>query len=131
MKTSRKTLVVEAALAGLFAAAVASPAFADHHEKGGKGKGEEAKSEAKDHGKAHAKPKKGAVPCYGVNACKGTSECSVTGKHGCAGQNECKGQGFISLAKKTCLKNKGSLTEIASEAPKTEAAPIASPAPKK
>lgn len=117
MKTLNKSVVVEAALAGLFLAAVAAPALADHHEK--KAEGGDAPKAEKKADKGPAK-KAATVHCLGVNACKGTSECGVEGAHACKGKNECKGKGWTSLAKKDCLKQKG--TVQAAKAPKAEAA---------
>lgn len=107
MKTLTKSVLVEAALAGLFLAVAVAPLRADHHEKKAEG-GDAPKAEKKDMGKKPAK-KAATVHCLGVNACKGTSECGVEGKHGCSGQNACKGQGWISLAKKDCKKQKGTI----------------------
>jgi len=107
MKTLIKSVVVEAALAGLFLAVAAAPSLAHEHEKKAEG-GDAPKAEKKDMGKKPAK-KDATVHCLGVNACKGTSECGVEGKHGCSGQNACKGQGWISLAKKDCKKQKGTI----------------------
>lgn len=124
MKTLTKSVVVSAALAGLFLAGTASPAFAHDHEKKAEG-GEAPKSEKKA-GKGPAK-KAATVHCLGINACKGTSECGVDGAHGCKGQNECKGKGWISLTKKDCKKQKGTVQgeTAAKAAPKTETAPAA------
>lgn len=52
-----------------------------------------------------------AIHCYGVNSCKGTSDCK-SGNHDCKGLNSCKGQGFKAEAKKMCLADGGSLTEL-------------------
>ena len=123
MKTLTKSLVVEAALAGLFLAVSAAPVLADHHEKKAEG-GEAPKAEKKDTAKKPAK-KAETVHCLGVNACKGTSECGVDGKHGCTGQNTCKGQGWISLAKKDCKKQKGTVPGAKKAHSKTETAPAA------
>lgn len=111
MKTLTPSLVVTAALAGILAAAV--PARADHHEgKKGEHKGKKDK-------KAKGEPKMAAsedkVHCMGVNACKGKSECAVEGKSGCAGHNACKGQGWVTLAKKDCAEQKG--TVVGEKAP--------------
>ncbi len=101
MKTIKKSLVVRAALAGLFAAAVAAPVLADHHEAKPEG-GAPADKKAK---KAGAAAK--TVNCLGVNGCKGTSECAVEGAHGCAGQNACKGKGWVKLTMRECKAKKG------------------------
>lgn len=73
MKVSKKGMLVAAAVAGLFAAGIAS---ADHHEG------------AKEGGK---------VKCEGINSCKGTGACGGAG-HACAGKNECKGKGWVTVA---------------------------------
>jgi len=127
MKTLTKSFLVEAAVAGLFAAAL--PAFAaDAPAPPPTG---EPRAETKTGAKKPAK-KAATVHCLGVNACKGTSECGVDGKHGCTGQNACKGQGWISLTKRDCKKQKGtvpsakkSVTAEAAPAQKTETAPAA------
>jgi hypothetical protein len=124
MKTLSKSLVVEAALAGLFAAAFVMPAAAQDAPKGGAGSGKSAPTKK-------APPKKAAekVHCLGINSCKGKSECSVEGKTSCAGQNACKGQGWVSLSSaKKCKKAKGAVVgEKSAAAP---AAPVAAPASK-
>ena len=105
MKTLTKSLVVEAALAGLFAASM--PVFAADAPPAEAPK-DAPKSETKSPMKTPAK-KANTVHCLGVNACKGTGECAVEGKHGCTGQNACKGQGWTSLTKKACKKQKGTV----------------------
>lgn len=123
MKTLSKSLVVEAALAGLFLAVAAAPALAHDHEKSAEG-GEAPKAEAKSSKKTP--PKAAAtVHCLGVNSCKGTTECAVDGKNGCTGHNECKGQGWISLTKKECKKQKGTVQVAKKAESKTESAPAA------
>ena len=104
MNSLKKSLVVEAALAGLFAAAFVMPAAA----QGEAPKGGSMPAAVK---KASAKKTAERVHCFGANACKGTSECAVDGKTQCKGQNACKGQGWISLAKKTCAKRKGTVVK--------------------
>lgn len=122
MKTFTQSLVVEAALAGLFLAVSAAPALADHHEK--KTEGGETPKAAKKSAKTPAK-KAATVHCLGVNACKGTSECGVDGKHGCTGQNACKGRGWTSLTTKDCKKQKGAVQTAKKAESKTEtAAPV-------
>jgi hypothetical protein len=120
MKTLTQSLVVEAALAGLFLAVSSVPALADHHEKKAEG-GEAPKAEKK----AAGKPAKAAktVHCLGVNACKGTSECGVDGAHACKGQNACKGHGWIALTKKDCKAQKGTVQVAKKAETKTETAP--------
>jgi hypothetical protein len=127
MKTLTPSLFVSAALAGLLAAAV--PASADNHEGKMKGKGKEHK--AKKEKKAKGQPKMAAgdekVHCLGVNACKGKSECAVEGGHACAGHNACKGKGWVTLARKDCAAQKGTVhgekAAPAAEAPERAAKP--------
>ena len=121
MKTLTKSVVVEAALAGLFLAVAVSPALAHEHEK--KAAGGDAPKADKKVGKMPAK-KAATVHCLGVNACKGTSECGVDGAHGCKGHNECKGKGWTSLTKKDCAKQKGTVQAVKAAA-KAETAPAA------
>lgn len=112
MKTLKPSLFVQAALAGILAAAVAAPARADHHGGEKKEKAKHEKKEKSKHEKKGAAAEKAGdakVHCLGVNSCKGTSECGVEGKHGCHGANACKGQGWTTLTKKDCLKQKGSV----------------------
>lgn len=125
MKTLTQSVVVKAALAGLFLAVFAAPAFAHDHDKKAEG-GEAPKSEAKP-GKKPAK-KAATVQCLGINTCKGTSECGVEGKHGCHGHNACKGQGWTSLTKKDCKKQKGTVKGTKAE-PKHEHKTESAPAP--
>jgi hypothetical protein len=123
MKTLNSSFVVEAALAGLFAAAIVLPAAAQG-EAPMKKDGDKPMKTKKAHHKHKAAEK---VHCLGINSCKGTSECSVEGKTSCKGQNACKGQGWVALTAKTCKHKKGTV-----EAPKpmkTEA-PAAAPAAK-
>ena len=92
MKTLNKSLVVEAALAAMFAVAFVMPAAAqDAAPKGG----DKPMPMKKAAGKKH---KAGKVHCFGINSCKGKSECAVEGKSGCSGKNACKGQGWVSGA---------------------------------
>lgn len=123
MKTAMPSLFVSAALAGMLAAV---PASADHHE----GKGKEHKHhKAKKEKKAKGMPKVAAdekVHCLGVNACKGKSECAVDGGHACAGHNACKGQGWVTLTRKDCAAQKGSVQgekAAPAEAPERAAKP--------
>ena len=120
MKTFTQSLVVEAALAGLFLAVAAAPLRADRHEH--KAEGGEAPKTEKKAGKGHAK-KAATVHCLGVNACTGTSACGVEGKHGCAGKNACKGQGWTALTKKACKKQKGTVQSAKKAESHTETAP--------
>ena len=120
MKTLTKSLVVEAALAGLFAACM--PAFAADAPKADAPK-DAPMAETKTPAKTPAK-KANTVHCLGVNACKGTSECSVEGKNSCTGQNACKGQGWTALTKKDCKAQKGTVQKVAKKA-KAETAPAA------
>ena len=127
MKTLSKSFVVEAALAGLFAAAM--PVLAADAPKAEAPK-DSGSMDKKADMKAPAK-KANTVHCLGVNACKGTSECGVEGKTACKGQNACKGQGWTSLTKKECKAQKGTVAPMkkAAKAAKAEAAP-ATPAAK-
>lgn len=126
MKTLKKSVVVEAALAALFASAM--PVLAADAPKAEAPKGDAPKAEKKAEGKMPAKAAK-TVHCLGVNACKGTSECGVDGKHGCKGQNACKGQGWTSLTKKECKAQKGTVQAAKAEAKKADKKTETAPAP--
>lgn len=115
MKTLKKTLVVEAALAGLFAAAAVMPVVAQDAPKGG-----DKPAPAK---KAPAKKGAEKVHCYGINSCKGKGACAGAG-HDCKGKNACKGQGWTALTAKACKAKKGTTEE-----PKSDAAPAPAAAP--
>lgn len=115
MKTLTKSLVVEAALAGLFAASM--PVFAADMPKADAPKGDAPKAESKTDAKTPAK-KANTVHCLGVNACKGTSECAVEGGAACKGQNACKGKGWTALTKKECKAQKGTVQKAAKKAAK-------------
>ena len=120
MKTLNRSLVVEAALAGLFAAAFVLPSAAQDAPKGDAGADKPAPTK-----KAPAKKHAEKVHCLGINSCKGKSECAVDGKTSCKGQNACKGQGWISLSSaKKCTAKKGTVVgEKPAAAPATPAAP--------
>lgn len=122
MKTLNKSLVVEAAIAAMFAAAFVVPASAqDAAPKGGDqpAPAPTKKAPAKKHVKAEK------VHCFGINSCKGKSECAVEGKSGCSGKNACKGQGWVTLSSaKKCKAKKGTVI-----AEKHEAAPAPAAAP--
>ena len=120
MKTLNKSLVIEAALAGLFAAAFVMPAAAQDAPKGDAGSDKPMPMK-----KSHKKMAAEKVHCLGVNACKGQSGCAVEGKSQCKGQNACKGQGWLSLTAKKCEAKKGTV-----EMPKAPVAPVAAPAAK-
>lgn len=121
MKTAMPSLFVSAALAGLLAAV---PASADHHEGKPKGKEHKAKKEKKAKGMPKTAPAEDKVHCLGVNACKGKSECAVEGGHACAGHNACKGKGWVTIARKDCAAQKGTVHgEKAAEAPERAAKP--------
>ena len=96
MMTAKKTLVVQAALAGIFSMAMTTSAQTDPAAPATKKAAPAKKSAEKVH-------------CFGINSCKGKSECAVDGKSSCHGQNACKGQGWISLSRKTCAKKKGTV----------------------
>ena len=123
MKTLNKSLVVEAALAALFAAAFVMPSAAqDAAPTGGD---QPAPAPVK---KAPAKKAAGKIHCFGINTCKGKSECSVEGKSGCNGKNDCKGQGWVSVSSaKKCAAKKGTVLgakpAAAPAAPATPATP--------
>lgn len=119
MKTLMPSLFVSAALAGLLSAV---PASADEGKKEGHHKHDKSKKEKK--GKGHAKKAAAGedkVHCLGINACKGKSECGVEGAHGCAGHNACKGKGWVTLTRKECADQKGTVhgekAAAAAEAP--------------
>ncbi len=121
MKTLNRSLVVEAALAGLFAAAFVMPAAAQDAPKDGAGSDKPAPAKKS---KSHAKKSAEKIHCLGINSCKGKSECAVEGKTSCKGQNACKGQGWVSLSSaKKCKAKKGTVVEM-------KAAPAAAPASK-
>ena len=119
MKTLNKSLVVEAALAALFAAAFVMPAAAQDAAPKGEGMGDKPMPMKK----APAKKDSGKVHCFGINSCKGKSECAVDGTSACTGKNACKGQGWISMTAKKCEKKKGTVL-----AAKDAAVPV-TPAP--
>lgn len=125
MKTLNKSLVVEAAIAAMFAAAFVVPASAQ--DAAAKGGDQPAPAPTKKaHGKKHAKAEK--VHCFGINSCKGKSECAVEGKSGCSGKNACKGQGWVTVASaKKCTAKKGTVVE---EKKADAPAPAAAPASK-
>ena len=108
MKTLNQSLVVEAALAAMFAAAFVMPAAAQDAPKGDGSADKPMPTKA-------VPSKKGAnkVHCLGVNSCKGKSSCSVDGKSSCKGKNACKGQGWISLTAKKCAAKKGAVAPAA------------------
>jgi hypothetical protein len=102
-----KTLV-EAALAGLFAASLAAPAFAaDAPAPEPMPKKPMPMKKSRHH--HHMKKRAETVHCFGINACKGQGECGVAGKNDCKGQNACKAQGWIALTKMACLGKKGTV----------------------
>lgn len=121
MKTLSSSFVVEAALAGLFAAAFVLPAAAQGEAPAKTGDDKPMPTKKAHHHKKKAAEK---IHCLGINSCKGTSECSVEGKSQCKGMNACKGQGWVSLTAKTCAKKKGTV-----EGAKAPAAPAPAQAP--
>jgi hypothetical protein len=122
MKTLNKSLVVEAALSALFAAAFIMPAAAqDAAPTGGD---QPAPAPVKP---APAKKAANKVHCFGINSCKGKSECAVEGKSGCNGKNDCKGQGWISVSAKRCTAKKG--TVLPGKAAAAPSNPEPTPAP--
>lgn len=81
-KSVKKSALVAASVAGLFAAAsfaMVAPAQAATGE---------------------------LENCYGINACKGMGACGGKG-NSCAGKNACKGTGFVQVAKGSCEKIQG------------------------
>ena len=75
-----KNAILASAVAGLFIAGSASPAFAESHE-----------------GEAEAEK----IHCDGVNGCKGQSDCK-TATNDCKGLNECKGKGYVTKTQEEC-----------------------------
>ena len=75
-----KNAILASAVAGLFIAGSASPAFA-----------------GSDEGGAEAEK----IHCEGVNACKSHSDCK-TATNDCKGLNECKGKGYVSMTQEEC-----------------------------
>ncbi len=78
---TKRSAVLVAAAAAIFASGAAIQAVADHHEGGAK------------------------IKCEGVNSCKGHSECK-TDHSACNGQNDCAGKGWIKLSAEECAKAK-------------------------
>jgi hypothetical protein len=78
MKKSTRLLVTAAAIAGLYAGAGASRAYAQDA-----GKSDTSKDASKDSGKHD---------CKGKNGCAGKGGCK-SGDNGCKGKNSCSGKG--------------------------------------
>jgi hypothetical protein len=79
MKRSHRLLMTAAAMAGLYAGALAARTHAQ--DSGSSGSGDSSKAPSTDkHG------------CKGQNSCKGKGGCS-SGDNGCAGKNSCSGKG--------------------------------------
>ena len=78
MKTTTKTLIATAAIAGILGA---SPAFAAA-----------AGTTANAGAKVTTMEDKGKNSCKGKNGCKGEGGCK-SGDNGCKGKNSCKGKG--------------------------------------
>jgi hypothetical protein len=78
MKKSSRFIVTAAALAGLYAGALAARTYAADDTAGS------STQTGKDATSKHA--------CKGQNTCKGTGGCG-SGDMGCAGKNTCKGKG--------------------------------------
>lgn len=98
MNKSTRLLLTTAALAGLYAGALATRGFAaDNKAK----PGETAPKDDK------AKGGCGAHGCKGHNGCKGHGGCK-SGDNGCKGKNSCKGKGGCAVAdaKKDAKKEK-------------------------
>ena len=83
MNKSTRLLLTAAALAGLYAGALATRTYAAD-DKAGTPAGDSKDAKAKH-------------DCKGKNACKGQGGCK-TDKNGCKGQNACKGQGGCKTA---------------------------------
>jgi len=78
MKKSTRLIVTAAAMAGLYAGALAAHTYAADDNAG-----------STDTSKTPAPAKH---DCKGKNACKGQGNCSA-GDNGCAGKNSCSGKG--------------------------------------
>jgi hypothetical protein len=78
MKRSTRFLTTAAAMAGLYAGALAVHAFADDSSAGTSDQKSSTSTAKHD--------------CKGKNSCKGQGGCSSS-DNGCAGKNSCKGQG--------------------------------------
>lgn len=87
MKTSHKTVIAAAAMAGLFAGSQAAQAAASSDQTATAGVSLMGAKE------------KGTHACKGQNECKGQGGCK-TGDNGCKGKNSCKGKGGCSTEKK-------------------------------
>lgn len=122
MKTLNKSLVVEAALAALFAAAFVMPSVAQDAAPKGDGSAPAPAPTKKVTTKKKSAEK---IHCFGINSCKGKSECAVDGKTSCKGKNDCKGQGWTSMTAKKCTAKKGTILPAAAPAPAPAAAPAA------
>lgn len=93
MNKSTRTILMAAALAGLYAGSMAVQA----HATTDAGKPAPAGEKAKEHSCAGkegcpAKDKPKSHDCAGKNECKGKGGCK-SGDNGCAGKNSCKGKG--------------------------------------
>ena len=98
MKRTTRSLIVAAAVAGLFSGSVATRAFAQDTNKSEK-PGKE--SPGKKMPKAH--------DCAGKNDCKGLGGCKNSA-HDCKGKNECKGKGACTVTKED-VKNWDKITK--------------------
>jgi len=89
MTKSTRTIIAAAALAGLYAGALAVKASASLAQAGAV-----ATLHGDDKGKDSCKGKDGckAHDCKGKNECKGKGGCK-SGDNGCKGKNSCKGKG--------------------------------------
>ncbi len=86
MKTSHKTVIAAAAMAGLFAGSAAVAANSNDQT-------------AVAGVSLLGKKEKGTHACKGQNECKGQGGCK-SGDNGCKGKNSCKGKGGCSTEKK-------------------------------
>ena len=77
MKRSSRLLITAAAMAGLYAGALAARTYAADDSAGSS---DSSKTSTSKH------------DCKGKNSCKGQGNCSA-GDNGCSGKNSCKGKG--------------------------------------
>lgn len=96
MKRSTRFVITAAAMAGLYAGALASRTYAADSQAG-----------TSDQTKKDATTKH---DCKGKNDCKGQGGCN-SGDNGCAGKNSCKGKG--GCASKGADKNSSKASSVA------------------
>lgn len=108
-----KQQILSAILTTMVAGTISSTAFADHHEKSGKGADKAAKGAAT----TAATTEKAAAPTCLNNTCKGKSACAGNGNASCAGHNTCKGKGWLEAADEAaCTKAGGKWAAAATTA---------------